>query len=98
MHFQYIRFRNDVMAPGRGSNVSASYRVGDVAQGIPTTHMHAIYEKGDWIVLEDKKGLRRMTPRENVIDADEETPETKAYREKEATRLRAAAKEKEAQA
>lgn len=98
MHFEYIRFNEPVQSPGKGGNNSTSFRVGDVQQGTVQTHMHAIYEKGDWIVLEDKRGEKRMSPRTNVVDACEEGEQTKAYRAKEVETLkaRAAAAAKEA--
>jgi hypothetical protein len=61
MHFQYVVLIHDVQAPGKGNNMSASYRVGDVTSGVSHSHMHAIYEKGTWLVLESKRGDKRLT-------------------------------------
>lgn len=89
MHFQYVVLIHDVQAPGKGNNMGASYRVGDVSGGAAHSHMHAIYEKGAWLVLESKRGERRLTPLANVRDAEEESTETKAYRDNEAKRMKA---------
>lgn len=89
MHFQYVVLIHDVQAPGKGNNMSASYRVGDVTTGTSHGHLHAIYEKGAWLVLESKRGEKRLTPIANVRDSEEETDETKKYREAEAKRFKA---------
>lgn len=89
MHFQYVVLIHDVQAPGKGNNMSASYRVGDVTAGVSHAHMHAIYEKGPWLVLESKRGEKRLTPLVNVRDLEEESDETKKYREAEAKRFKA---------
>jgi hypothetical protein len=89
MHFQYVVLIHDVQAPGKGNNMSASYRVGDVTAGVSHSHMHAIYEKGAWLVLESKRGEKRLTPIANVRDSEEESEETKEYRLGEAKRFKA---------
>lgn len=97
MHLEYVKFDLAVQGPSKGASTSNSYRVGDVAAGMADTHLHAIYEEGDWIALVDKRGEVRMSPRSNVVDAKPETAATKAYRLEEKKKLdaRKAAAQKE---